>query len=786
MIGTGGNISSSICSLKFQDRGPAADQDADGQITGYVQMERDGNSQNFDMTFGTVNTTAGDAVERMRIDKAGLVGIGTNAPSKLLHVDNSGKGGGTSVLIQGDDDSYMSVQNKTSGDFLKLGSVYTTNTYMGLSHSDYSNSGYMIMSNGLHTFMSSNTSGSVYIRGGRNDANQGEIRLGGGIVQVNPSALNTDFRVCGDSVAELFRVDASKDAIYIGNSTDGGVNSRLYIYDNGAAKTNVTNSRTLQVQGRAYTTANGTHYHIGTLSRAEKWMSGGSADTGYCIGLNAVPVVYSNSDDGANSLTELTAVRANMSINSSLADGVNITNAYDIKAIPSLAGTNSTVTNHFGLYLTSATNGATTVTNAYGVVQEDASATNLFVGNMTIGSNVQPDSFDGLTVYGNISAKRTDGKIMAKDAAVVNKLQASVGAGGGILGTESNHNLIIRSNNADVARFDVNGNFQVRKGQTSFSPQTDAGTDLYGGLYVQAPDMLQTYCAKFKGYPIVGVGYGIGQENDLRIEPNGSSMTLKFRSNPVLNDPTLAARNSITFNSDSVEFNNFSGIRGTSVETFKVNTDTGALTINQSYTLPTADGSSGQVLTTDGSGQVSWGAGSSSGGGSSNNLVSMCCLTTDPGGPSVPTSVNFITSTFANPAYVPWWGFDTQTETGNTDIFSVSGDTLTVSQAGIYQVSANVTFTNTGANRAMAGCCLKYGNTMLDETIQYSYTRGTGYGVKGSLSPSITMFIGANGTIKVALWKESADQASALNTTISRLTVVRLGDDVLLTTSPGQ
>jgi hypothetical protein len=86
----------------------------------------------------------------------------------------------------------------------------------------------------------------------------------------------------------------------------------------------------------------------------------------------------------------------------------------------------------------------------------------------------------------------------------------------------------------------------------------------------------------------------------------------------------------------------------------------------------------------------------------------------------------------------------------------------------------------------MAGCCLKYGNTMMDETIQYAYTRGTNYGVRGSLSPSITMFIAANGTIQVALWKESADQASALNTEISSLTVVRLGDDVLITTSPGQ
>ena len=131
---------------------------------------------------------------------------------------------------------------------------------------------------------------------------------------------NVDFIVYGDSVSQLLRTDASKDSVIIGTSTDGGVNSRLYIYDDGVAKVNVANSRTLQVQGRAYTTANGTHYHIGTLSRAEKWMNSGATDTGYVLGLNAVPVIYSDSAGGQNTLTEITAVRANMSINSSLAD----------------------------------------------------------------------------------------------------------------------------------------------------------------------------------------------------------------------------------------------------------------------------------------------------------------------------------------------------------------------------------------------------------------------------------------------------------------------------------
>lgn len=606
MIGTGANVGSSVCSLKFQDRGIAQDQDANGQITGYVQMERESTTQFFDMTFGTANTTAGDAVERMRINRDGLVGIGTNAPSKLLHVDNSGKGAGTSVLIQGDDGSYVSVQNGTSGDFLKLGNVYTNQSYMGLSHGAITDTGYMIMSDGADTFVSANSGSKVYLRGGKNDASAGEIRLGGGIVQVNTSMLNVDFIVYGDSVSQLFRTDASKDSVLIGASTDGGVNSRLYIYDDGVAKTNVTNSRTLQVQGRAYTTATGTHYHIGTLSRAEKWISAGSTDSGYCIGLNAVPVVYSDSAGGQNSLTELTAVRANMSINSSLADGVNVTNAYDIKCIPSLAGTNNTVTNHYGIYLTAATNGTTTVTNAYGVFQADNDASNRFAGDMTIGSTVSPDAFDGLTVYGNISAKRSDGKLMAKDQSVVTKLQASVGAGGGLIGTESNHNLIIRTNNVDIARFMASsGGFQLGKGASGFA--TPEGLlDVRGSAYFQTA--LDSEALIFKNIPNAGP-YGPQSVQEFQVSSLDKSMYLYHLENATSNgDASTSVTAAIRMAGGKVSINAppSTGLSTVHFPKLEVDTANGAVKINDSYILPLTDGGEGYVIDTDGNGNLSW------------------------------------------------------------------------------------------------------------------------------------------------------------------------------------
>jgi len=55
---------------------------------------------------------------------------------------------------------------------------------------------------------------------------------------------------------------------------------------------------------------------------------------------------------------------------------------------------------------------------------------------------------------------------------------------------------------------------------------------------------------------------------------------------------------------------------GNGTEIFKI-TEAGAVTINQAFTLPTADGSANQILKTDGSGTVSWAADASGGGGSS-------------------------------------------------------------------------------------------------------------------------------------------------------------------------
>ena len=154
----------------------------------------------------------------------------------------------------------------------------------------------------------------------------------------------------------------------------------MHIYE--ANNTNTANSRTLSLLGRQYSTSDGTYYHIGGQFRAEKFLSDSVNDAGYVVGTNSVPVVYG--DGTSTTLAEMTAVRANMSLNTT-ASGVTITNAYDIRCVPSLAGTDNTVTNHYGLFLQTGA-GSATVTNRYGVYQQDPNADNIFLGAVGCGA----------------------------------------------------------------------------------------------------------------------------------------------------------------------------------------------------------------------------------------------------------------------------------------------------------------------------------------------------------------------------------------------------------------
>ena len=295
------------------------------------------------------------------------LGIGT-VPSCLLHI----KGESTDpahILIE---DTSSSLKTRFyNGNSVSVLAVDETDSLAGSS--------FIVQIDGSNkaTFGTSTTTldQSLTVNAVNNQA-----IIGNSKTVFNEGGNDIDFRVEGLTDENLFLVDASTDGVLIGNDTDGGVNSKLYVYEVG--NTNTTNSRTVQVLGRQYSTLDGTYYHIGVLSRAEKYLSDSVNDAGYVIGTNSVPVVYG--DGTSTSLTEMTAVRANMSLNTT-ASGVTITNAYDIKCIPSLAGTDNTVTNHYGLFLQAGA-GSTTVTNRFGVYQQDPNAENIFLGPVGCGA----------------------------------------------------------------------------------------------------------------------------------------------------------------------------------------------------------------------------------------------------------------------------------------------------------------------------------------------------------------------------------------------------------------
>ena len=280
-------------------------------------------------------------------------------------------------------------------------------------------------------------------------------KIGVGTFVFNEAGADYDFRVEGDTDGNLLLLDASKDSVLIGNGSDGGIGSKLHVYE--ANKTNSTYSRTINVLGRGYSTTDGSYYHVGTEIRAEKYLSASTTDGGYCIGVNAAPIVYS--PDGTNVLAEVTAFRCNPSINSA-ASNVTVTNVYDIKTVPYFQGTNNTVTNHYGLYLGDAGAGGTTPTNEYGVYQDNTNATNRFAGATSFGSSAPRGGY-AVTSYGFMSVEAAEGKLVVIDGAVASKIQASTNNTAGVIGTESAHPLHLYAGNSAKAVLTTNGKLGV-------------------------------------------------------------------------------------------------------------------------------------------------------------------------------------------------------------------------------------------------------------------------------------------------------------------------------------
>ena len=162
----------------------------------------------------------------------GYYGIGTDSPACLLHI----KGEST-------DPAHILLEDTSSS--LKT-RIYNGNSVSVLSVDEtdsLASSSFIVQIDGSNkaTF---GTSTTTFDQSLTVNAINNQAIIGNTTTVFNEGGNDIDFRVEGLTNENLFLVDASTDGVIIGNSTDGGVNSKLHIYE--VNNTNTTNSRNPQ------------------------------------------------------------------------------------------------------------------------------------------------------------------------------------------------------------------------------------------------------------------------------------------------------------------------------------------------------------------------------------------------------------------------------------------------------------------------------------------------------------------------------------------------------------
>ena len=215
----------------------------------------------------------------------------------------------------------------------------------------------------------------------------------------------------------------------------------------------------------------------------------------------------------------------------------------------------------------------------------------------------------------SVSLARDGNNLRFTDASGTKTLSELGGGGGGSTSPGSPVNSL-QFNNAgsfggsanltfDGTNLALTGTLQVSTGQVQigvasagWGVSSDGGTtgmqlaangaaaymlNTVGALYVGSTQTLTQYSA----------GWTVTSNGAVSIAAGGAQMSLSTNSGNALNITSGGALN-LSSTAGAV---NISSVR-----------------VNDAYTLPVADGTSGQVLTTDGAGNVSWGAGGGGGG----------------------------------------------------------------------------------------------------------------------------------------------------------------------------
>ena len=177
-------------------------------------------------TFASLTAVAGGGGGLSDILEDTTPQLGGNLDLNSNNINGNGNISNTGMITVTHADGSCGLQvEDTGGSGIHIGdcALGTVDAYAGMKHSNHGTTEYMLISNGLTTFMSAVDNGAVVIRGGGNDsANEIQIKdVGSGVAGIifNEGGADRDIRMEGHTEENLFYVDASTNRIGIGTDT---------------------------------------------------------------------------------------------------------------------------------------------------------------------------------------------------------------------------------------------------------------------------------------------------------------------------------------------------------------------------------------------------------------------------------------------------------------------------------------------------------------------------------------------------------------------------------------